>query len=109
MHVSGRVAAARSDVEIAHHLVDSENALNAAALAPLGQKLLAVSLASTLLDVFANAECPLLVCVCLAHFVAGATAACFDRIWWRVRSIALTTVVWGQMCGGIGWGVPEHQ
>jgi hypothetical protein len=51
----------------------------------------------------------LLVCVCLAHFVAGATAACFDRIWWRVRSIALTTVVWGQMCGGIGWGVPEHQ
>lgn len=101
-------AAAGGDVEVADHLVHSDNAFKTTAFFALGIDALRVAFAVALLDVLAFAEGPGFLRVCFAHFVAGVAAAGFDharRCW---GTAAFAAVVGGQVFGDFFRGVSRQ-
>src|ERR1700744_1349235 len=58
VHISIGEGAAWRDLEVAHHFVYPDDALDAAALLALGVESLAVAFSFALLDALAAAECP---------------------------------------------------
>lgn len=84
-------AAARREVEVAHHLVDAEAPLDAAALLLLLRQPLRVVLALALLDVVAL-EGPALASVGVADFLARVAAARLLRVFGRLGAITLAAV-----------------
>jgi hypothetical protein len=99
VNVSAGEAAAGSDVEIADHLVHSDDTLNPAALPALGINAFRVALSLTLLDVLSLSECPLPRRVRFSNFVTGVTTARFNGILRRGSTSTFTTVVRVQMNG----------
>ena len=97
VHVAVAEALARREVEVAHHLVDADAALDAAAFAALLVEVLAVVFALALLDVLASAKRPAHAGVGVSHFVAGVAAAGLARRTGSRRAIAFPAVIWIQV------------
>ena len=97
VHVAIAEAAARRKVEVADDLVDSQVALNAAALAPLFIQPLRVVLALALLHALASTEGPGGLCICFAHLVASVAASRLDSAAGGVRAVTRSAVAWVQM------------
>ena len=101
VHRAVAEAAPGGDVEVPHHLVHAEAALDAAALLALRVEFLAVVLPLALLDVLAFAEGPADAGVGLAHLFAGGAAAGFLDGRWGWGAVAVAAVVRGEVGGGV--------
>lgn len=101
-------ATAGGDVEIADHLVHSDDAFKATAFFALGVDALRVAFAVTLFDVLAFAEGPGFLRVCFAHFVAGVATAGFDHAGGCCGAAAFAAVVGGQVFGDFFRGVSRR-
>lgn len=87
--VAAAEAAPRRDVEVAHHLVHPQHALQAAPLAPLRVNPRRVPLALALFDVLALAERPLVLRVGLAYLLACVAAPLrLARLLWDTAAFA---------------------
>lgn len=108
VHVPGRETAARGNVEIANHLVDTDYALQTTSFVALSVDSFRVVLAHALLDVLATSECPLFLRVRFPHFVACVAAAGLDGVVGRGSAAAFAAVCWvevlcGFVAGVAGW------
>jgi hypothetical protein len=108
VHVAVAEAAAGRDVEVAHHLVDAQTALDAAPFVPLLVQLLAVVLALALLDALAPAEGPPLLRVGLPDLLARVAAPGLLRVAWGVGAAAGAAVGWVEMRRGLVLRMPAE-
>ena len=104
VHVAVAERFARGEVEVSHHLVDADAALDPAALPPLLVQVLAVVFPLALLDILAPPERPADAGVRFPHFGASVAAASLGRVRRRRRSVTLTAVLRVQMLRGLALG-----
>jgi hypothetical protein len=97
MKVPTGETAAWGDVEVADHLIHSNDTFNPAALLALGIDLLRVAFSLALLDILSFSKRPLFQCIRFANFVTGIATSWFFRILRCRGSSTFTTIVRVQM------------
>jgi hypothetical protein len=77
VHVHIAEASTRSNMEIAHHLINSDTSLDPASLTSLLVESFSISFTFTLLYIFAAAKSPRCGSVCFSYFFAGVATVGF--------------------------------